>query len=173
MSKLADGGVLLFNTTNRYVRIEGVLARIAEETDCDCLYCPDFTYETDHPDRFSADWIVLQPRSKTGKYNNGGMPIRLRLEQERVRRAWNGQVVTVKESENKLYMLAASTFGLGATPLQTVLVTGSASIPGRGNEKIESRWREVDPLPGRAWTDGYPKMLNSDAGTLAGLRRGD
>ncbi len=65
LSKLAPGGVLLFNTTNRYVRIEGVLAALAQELDCDCLYCPDFTYDTtDHPDRFSADWVVLQPRTK-------------------------------------------------------------------------------------------------------------
>src|SRR6185369_10022820 len=51
---------------NRYVRIEGVLAAIAEDTDCDCLYCPDFTHDaTDHPDRFSADWVVLQPKLKS------------------------------------------------------------------------------------------------------------
>lgn len=162
LTKLVDGGVLLFNTTNRYVRIERVLARIAEECDCDCLYCPDYTYETDHPDRFSADWIVLQPRSKSGTYNNGGLPIRLRLEQERIRRAWNGQVVTVKDQENKLFMLATSVFGLGATPMQPALVTGASPYPGRGNEKIEPRWREVDPLPGRVWTDGYSNMLNSD-----------
>src|SRR5205085_11193439 len=37
MSKLAEGGVLIFNTTNRYVRIEGVLAAIAKAKGYDCL----------------------------------------------------------------------------------------------------------------------------------------
>jgi len=95
LDKLAPGGVLLFNTTNRYVRIEGVLAALAEDLDCDCLYCPDFTYETsDHPDRFSADWVVLQPRMKEGAYpTTGGRPIGERLEKERKRLHWYGKVV--------------------------------------------------------------------------------
>jgi hypothetical protein len=100
LSKLAPGGVLLFNTTNRYVRIEGVLAALAEELDCDCLYCPDYTWDsTDHPDRFSADWVVLQPRMKEGSYKTGGRPIRERLEAERVRQTWYGKVV--KDEDGK------------------------------------------------------------------------
>jgi SAM-dependent methyltransferase len=100
LSKLAPGGVLLFNTTNRYVRIEGVLAALAEELDCDCLYCPDYTWDsTDHPDRFSADWVVLQPRMKEGSYKTGGRPIRERLEADRVRQTWYGKVV--KDEDGK------------------------------------------------------------------------
>jgi hypothetical protein len=100
LSKLAPGGVLLFNTTNRYVRIEGVLAAIAEECDCDCLYCPDYTYETtDHPDRFSADWVVLQPRMKEGSFATGGRPIRERLEALRDRLTWYGAIV--KDDDGK------------------------------------------------------------------------
>lgn len=101
LDKLAPGGVLLFNTTNRYVRIEGVLAAIARELDCDCLYCPDYTYDTtDHPDRFSADWVVLQPRMEPGSYpSTGGRPIAERLEKERVRLTWYGRVV--KDDEDK------------------------------------------------------------------------
>src|SRR5205807_5981691 len=59
MSKLAEGGVLVFNTTNRYVRIEGPLAAIAKAKGYDCLHCPDYTFDEDHPDRYSADWVVL------------------------------------------------------------------------------------------------------------------
>ena len=103
LDKLAPGGVLLFNTTNRYVRIEGVLAAIAEELDCDCLYCPDYTYETtDHPDRFSADWVVLQPRMKEGSYQTGGRPIRERLEEKRVRLTWYGRMVKDEDGEPKV-----------------------------------------------------------------------
>ncbi|HZZ79104.1 MAG TPA: hypothetical protein VFE62_11325, partial [Gemmataceae bacterium] len=100
LSKLAPGGVLLFNTTNRYVRIEGVLAALADKLDCDCLYCPDFTYEaTDHPDRFSADWVVLQPRMKPDGYRTGGPPIGERLQAKRKRLTWYGK--EVKTSDGK------------------------------------------------------------------------
>ena len=90
MSKLVEGGVLLFNTTNRFVRIEGVLAAIAKEKGYDCLYCPDFTYPEDHPDRYSADWVVLQRRVSKDTYKNGSLPIGERLQKERVRLWWNG-----------------------------------------------------------------------------------
>ena len=93
MSKLAEGGVLIFNTTNRYVRIEGVLSAIAKEKGYDCLYCPDFTHDEDNPDRFSADWVALQRKIDKDKYTNGGAPIRDRLEQARKRLWWNGQPV--------------------------------------------------------------------------------
>ena len=31
---------------------------IAKDLDLDCLYCPDYTYNADHPDRYSADWAL-------------------------------------------------------------------------------------------------------------------
>jgi hypothetical protein len=100
LDKLADGGVLLFNTTNRYVRIEPVLAAIAKDLDLDCLYCPDYVYPTDHPDRYSADWVVMQRKPDEGKpYRNGGRPLAQRLEQSRPRVAWNGEPVVNKEGE--------------------------------------------------------------------------
>lgn len=92
MSKLADGGVLVFNTTNGYVHIEGVLAAIAKEKGYDCLHCSDRRHDLDAYERLSADWVVLQRRI-SGDYRNGGLPIRQRLEKERKRLAWNGQPV--------------------------------------------------------------------------------
>jgi hypothetical protein len=94
LDKLADGGVILFNTTNRYVRLEGVLAAIANELDLDCLRCPDPTDDaTDHPDRYGADWVVLQRKSARSGYLNGGRPIGERLEAKRDRLRWNGTPV--------------------------------------------------------------------------------
>jgi hypothetical protein len=169
LTKLADGGVLLFNTTNRYVRIERVLAAIAEECDCDCLYCPDYTYDTDHPDRFSADWVVLQPRSKTGTYANGGRPIEERLESWRIRKAWTGQVVKTGENDREYdkrvitaRLLGASLAAQGATPLQPMLFTTTLAVPGLAMERVDERWHSINPLPGRVWTDGYSNMLNPD-----------
>jgi hypothetical protein len=133
LDKLADGGVLLFNTTNRYVRIEGVLASIARDLELDCLKCSDWGYRpesypdnTNHPDRYSADWVVLQRKIEKTTYRNGGLPIRDRLEESRKRLMWNGK----------------------------------PALKANAEEFIEERWRTVDPLPGAAWTDGYSNMLN-------------
>jgi hypothetical protein len=93
LSKLAEGGVLIFNTTNRYVRIEGVLASIAQDLDLNCLHCPDYTYNADHPDRFSADWVVLQRKVDRNTYKSGGLPIRERLEEKRIRLGWDGKPI--------------------------------------------------------------------------------
>jgi hypothetical protein len=37
---------------------------------------------------------------------------------------------------------------------------GKAALKANGDEIIEERWHNVDPLPGPAWTDGYSNMLN-------------
>jgi hypothetical protein len=90
LDKLAEGGVLIFNTTNRYVRIEAVLAAIARDLDLDCLHCSDPTFRSDHPDRYSADWLVMQRKIDKKTYRHGGLPIRDRLEAKRPRVWWNG-----------------------------------------------------------------------------------
>jgi hypothetical protein len=132
LDKLVEGGVLIFNTTNRYVRIEGVLASIARELELDCLKCSDWGYRpesypdnTNHPDRFSADWVIMQRKIDKNTYQNGGLPIGDRLEESRKRLMWNGKPA-LKANE----------------------------------EIIEERWHKVDALPGPAWTDGYSNMLN-------------
>jgi hypothetical protein len=126
LDKLADGGVLIFNTTNRYMRIEGVLAAIAGDLGLVCLECSDIARGSDHPDRFAADWLVLQRKIDKNSYKNGGPPIRDRLEAARVRLAWNGRPV---HQDN-------------------------------GDEVIDKRWHDVEPLPGPVWTDSYSNLLN-------------
>ncbi len=60
LEKLADGGVLIFNTTNRYVDIKGVLANIADHHDLVPVTYGD--YDEGIPDKFGSDWVVLQRR---------------------------------------------------------------------------------------------------------------
>jgi SAM-dependent methyltransferase len=60
LEKLADGGVLIFNTTNRYVDIRGVLGNIADAHKMRPLTYGD--YSDDIPDKFGSDWVVLQRR---------------------------------------------------------------------------------------------------------------
>ena len=79
LDKLADGGVLIFNTTNRYVDLPPVLARIAEELHLECLHCPDYT-SNDIPEKYGADWAALRRRDKTpGVYTGGGPSLYDRL----------------------------------------------------------------------------------------------
>ncbi len=98
MSKLADGGVLIFNATNAYVRVQGVLSAIAREKGYECLHCSDRRHATDAFERLSADWVVLQ-RKTTTPFRNGGPSIHDRLEKERKQLAWNGQPVLDAEGK--------------------------------------------------------------------------
>jgi SAM-dependent methyltransferase len=82
LKHLADGGVLIFNTTNRYVRIQPVLAAIAEELELECLQCPDWT-DNRHPEKYGADWVVLRRMDRNlpgGTYRNGGPGLHQRLD---------------------------------------------------------------------------------------------
>jgi hypothetical protein len=99
LDKLADGGVLIFNTTNKFVQIQGVLATIAEELDLDCLFCSDTSVHQDHPDRYQADWLVMQRKIDKATYRNGGLPIRMRLEEKRDRLWWDGSPLIDKDGK--------------------------------------------------------------------------
>jgi hypothetical protein len=94
LDKLADGGTIIFNATNRYVDIRGVLAAIARDLDLDCLYCGDYASQS-IPDKYAADWVVLARKSDA-------VPLRRRL---------------------------------------------------------SSRWEEIEPLSGPAWSDNYSNLF--------------
>jgi hypothetical protein len=82
LKHLADGGVLIFNSTNRYVRINPVLARIAEDLGLECLSCPDWTDER-YPEKYGADWLVMRRKDKNlpgETYLNGGPSLLKRLD---------------------------------------------------------------------------------------------
>lgn len=93
MSKLVDGGVLICNTSNRHVRLPGILAAIARERDLECLVCVDELHPLDHPERAAAEWVVLQRRPPAAGFRSGAPPVTGRLAASRVRLAWNGQPV--------------------------------------------------------------------------------
>jgi len=78
LDKLADGGVLIFNTTNRYVDIRGVLGKIAQHHDLECQIYGD--YPEDIPDKFSSDWLVMR-RKTAGRRYTGGPPLAQRFDQ--------------------------------------------------------------------------------------------
>ncbi len=102
LSNLADGGVLIFNTTNRFVRIEPVLSGIAKKLDLECLYCADWTSDLhDHPDRYSADWVALRRKTPEGWSGNGGRPLAERLLAKRKLLRWNGEPYTNSRGDDE------------------------------------------------------------------------
>ena len=88
LSKLAEGGVLIFNVTNRYVDIRPVLADIAKAKGLTCVYYGD-SYTDEHgnevPDKYASDWVVMQRQevTKTRPAVNGGPPLDERLNMKR------------------------------------------------------------------------------------------
>jgi hypothetical protein len=88
LEKLADGGVLVFNVTNRYVDISPVLGRIAQEKGLTCLSFGDYSKDEEGnevPDKFGSDWVVIQRKdyAKGRRLVNGGPPLEERLNMKR------------------------------------------------------------------------------------------
>jgi spermidine synthase len=80
--KLVDGGVLIFNTTNRYVQLPNVLSALAQDLGLECLYCGDYS-DKNIPDKYAADWLVMQRRTSAPHFANGNPPVRERLDPKR------------------------------------------------------------------------------------------
>ncbi len=88
LERLAEGGVLVFNTTNRYVDIRPVLGKIAEEKGLVCLNYGDYhtdAHGNEVPDKFGSDWLVMQRKDFTRgrRAVNGGPPLDIRLNKQR------------------------------------------------------------------------------------------
>ncbi len=88
LDKLVEGGLLIFNVTNRYVDIRPVLGRIAEEKGLTCLYYGDGSKDENGlevPYKFASDWVVLQRKDYANLRQavNGGPPLEERLNMKR------------------------------------------------------------------------------------------
>ena len=74
MSKLADGGVLLCNASNRHVDVPHILAAIAGAKGYECLVCTDDPAAEDHPERVAAEWVVPCAANRPGPGLYNGFP---------------------------------------------------------------------------------------------------
>jgi SAM-dependent methyltransferase len=64
LDKLADGGVLVFNATNRYVDLYPVIADVGKAHGLNVMGYGDSNHENDS-ERFPSDWVLLQrPQDK-------------------------------------------------------------------------------------------------------------
>ncbi|MBI3407973.1 MAG: hypothetical protein HY040_06410 [Planctomycetes bacterium] len=79
MSKLVDGGLLVFNCTNRFVDLRQVLADLAKDRGLEWRYYGDYGLDAQRkqiPDRFGSDWFVMR---RPGPALEGSSPLEQRL----------------------------------------------------------------------------------------------
>ncbi|MFO0865872.1 MAG: hypothetical protein U0744_14685 [Gemmataceae bacterium] len=94
LTKLAPGGVLVFNATNRYVDIKPVLRDLADELDLETLASAEYR-SAEVPEKYGTDFVVLRRRNpeKLGIPFNGGPALGERLpldlDREIERRRWS------------------------------------------------------------------------------------
>lgn len=75
LKKLAPGGVLVFNTTNKYVDIGGVLKDSADHLGLECLTLSDW-HQPYVPEKYGTDFVILRRKAATieklgGTFNGG------------------------------------------------------------------------------------------------------
>jgi len=80
LTKLAPGGVLVFNATNKYVDIRSVLRDLADKLDLETLASEEYR-STEIPEKYSTDFVVLRRKNPAalGIPFCGGPPLRERL----------------------------------------------------------------------------------------------
>jgi SAM-dependent methyltransferase len=86
LKKLAPGGVLVFNTTNKYIRLNPVLKDAADALDLECLALGNW-YTRVLPEPYGTDFVMLRRNEKAiaklGEPFSGGPPLAQRLDTER------------------------------------------------------------------------------------------
>jgi hypothetical protein len=134
-TKLAEGGVLIFNITNRYVDLKRPLANVAAENGMDCYYGGD--WPSGNPDRFAADWVVmLKPRSRSAK------------------------TAEARSLAARLF-LGAGARGLGAVPWAPMVEATQFEItPWLRILDLPENWEALPPNKDRLWTDDYSNLLS-------------
>jgi hypothetical protein len=134
LSKLKDDGVLIFNVTNRYIRMAPVFADAAKHLDLVCWQQGD-EYDPTFPDKFSSDWVILfrKPKNLT-------------------------KLCTAAASA---VGVAQPNFG-PALPWATLgaiqRLDQSSELPQRLDAR---RWEKVKPTGQPPWTDRYQDLIRA------------
>jgi SAM-dependent methyltransferase len=88
LKKLAPGGVLVFNTTNKFIRLNPILKNSADALDLECLSLGNWHTRV-IPEQYSTDFAMLRRNeaaiARLGGPFNGGPPLAERLDTERYR----------------------------------------------------------------------------------------
>jgi SAM-dependent methyltransferase len=135
LKKLAPGGVLVFNTTNRYVKLNGVLKDIADELDLECLKLGNWHTQV-IPELYGTDFLAMRrnPRAieKLNLSFSGGPPLSKRLDLER----YNSLMKNIRlfQKEHRDFF--------------------------RNENWSWQQWRAPKNFGGRLWTDRYSNLLS-------------
>ncbi len=150
MSKLADGGLLIFNVTNRYVELEPILGDLAAKRGLLCLHWGDFP--DGHFMKFSSEWVLMVKRRQGPK--------------------------AMAAEAMHLFGAVPAVGGPGAVPWATLSRAPQMDIPPlllqlswnlnrrthadriRDLRESSKAWRPVRRLGGRPWTDDYTNLLS-------------
>jgi spermidine synthase len=151
LKKLADGGILIFNTTNRYVDMNPVLGDLAHHNDLIGLqqgYIPHSGVHDKHGYllenvAYASDWVIM------------------------VKRRNNWKELTTAEAAGMLAGGMLANQGLGGVPWTTVGKAPVADWPGllfqlkvTDDPEFEGRaWRPAPRAKRRIWTDDYSNLL--------------
>jgi hypothetical protein len=134
LSKLKDDGVLIFNVTNRYIRMAPVFADAAKHLNLVCWEQGD-DFDPKLPDKFSSDWVILFRKPKnTAKLCTAA-----------------ASAVAGGQSTFSPTLFWA---GLGA--IQSL--DQSLELPQRLDA---TRWQSVEPTGRPPWTDRYQDMIRA------------
>jgi hypothetical protein len=135
LEKLKQDGILVFNITNRYVRLGPVLQDVAKQLNLVCLQQGDFHDDND-PDHFGSDWVILF-REKDNK---------------------------VASAEAAAFVGALQPGMLSGVPWAGIFGAHKIDWPaGLPQRLVRAKW-EVPAATGRpAWTDSYQDLVRAMA----------
>ena len=131
LSKLKDDGILVFNITNRYVRLAPILADLAKEFDMICLQQGDSS-DRNFPEKFGTDWAVLFPKPK------------------------NVDQMACKAAS----VLGGLAPGLDFAPFGALRAAANLDYQIPFPQRLDlSRWNHPRPSGRPVWTDHYQNMM--------------
>jgi hypothetical protein len=136
--KLTEGGVIIFNITNRYVDLRQPLANVAAKLGLPCYHRGDYS-DDGNPDKFAADWVVmLKPR----------------------RAATVAKELALSRAAHGL-AAGPAVPGLAAVPWGALMEAPAADIPlWLRPLDLPRRWEELEPNRAPVWTDDYSNLLS-------------
>ena len=140
LSKMVEGGVLIFNITNRYVDLRQPLANVAARKGLACYYGGDY-HDRRIPDKNPADWVVMvKPRSPAA-------------------RAAEAQELA-RERALRLVGAGPAGAGLAAVPWAGLVEEAPTGLrPWLRAVDLPGSWVRLAPNNARVWTDDYSNLL--------------
>jgi hypothetical protein len=160
LSKMREDGIIVFNITNRYVRLAPVLADVAKELDLICLQQSD-NGDSRNPEHFGSDWVIVfrkrspqkmaaQAAALVGSLQGGllGAPP--------TATAWPNLASTLPTTW-------APEPKAGAAPSKITTLPVLTFPDGLPQRLYPRKWVVPEPTGRRAWTDSFQDLVRAMA----------